>query len=137
MTKLFRVQAEMEHLIKCLHSPNGWPVNFYELLKEHDIDPMQSALLGTIPEQGCLCVKIIDQHRRLIEFDLEYDGVPWDAEPEATAKITELIISELDADDSWWREHPRMTAPKPNNPICVALQLLGEGWKPKGRRITR
>ncbi|MGB0560726.1 MAG: hypothetical protein ACPGVO_02845 [Spirulinaceae cyanobacterium] len=137
MTKPFRVHESVAKLTQALRSPSLWPENFYDLLRERDIDPLCSALVVDTPDQGCLCIAIVDQHRRLIEFDLEYDGALWCPKPETTARISYFTASDLDADDLWWRDHPRMTAPKPSNHIFVALQLLGEDWKPKGRKITR
>ena len=68
--------------------------------------------------------RLIDQARRVVSFDLEYEGAPWKPIGNAVSRITEWKARETEGEEWWWKEHPRMTAPKPNNPIFDGLNLL-------------
>jgi len=124
MTKPFRVEEQVEKATRDLRSPENWPSDFYDLLRDRNVEPLDSVLINATPDQGCVCIRLIDQRKRVVSFDLEYEGAPAAPMEGARTIISEWSARETDGEDWWWKEHSRMTAPKPNNPIFVGLILL-------------
>ena len=101
-----------------------WPSNFYDLLRERDVEPLESVLVAVTPDQGCVCIVLVDQSRRHVSFELEYANAP-DLPPDnCDARINDWCAKKTDGEDWWWKEHARMTSPKPNNAIFIALSRL-------------
>ena len=126
MTKPFRVEERVARGTQSLRSPDKWPSNFYDLLRARNVEPLDSVLIDDRPDQGCRCIQMIDQNRRVISFDLEYKGASYDVTIDARAEIVGWEARDTEGEEWWWKEHPRMTAPKPNNPIFVGLKLLDQ-----------
>jgi len=126
MTKPFRVEEQVADATRFLRSPDNWPSDFYDLLRDRDVEPLDSVLINATPDQGCVCVRLIDQARRVVSFDLEYEGAPSRPTGSAVSRITDWKAKETEGEEWWWKENPRMTAPKPNNPILVGLKLLDQ-----------
>ena len=124
MTKPFRVEEKVASATRSLRSPDNWPSDFYDLLRERDVEPLESVLIDATPDQGCVCIRLIDQTRRVVSFDLEYEGAPSRPTESAVSKITDWNARETEGEEWWWKEHSRMMAPKPNNPILIGLNLL-------------
>lgn len=124
MTKPFRVEAQIAEATARLRSPQNWPVDFYDALRERNVEPLQSVLIDAIPDQNCLCIQLMDQRTQVVTFDLSYDGAPEAPAESAQSRIDSWRVRATAGEDWWWKEHPRMTEPKPNNPIGIALALL-------------
>ena len=126
MTKPFRVEEQVAEATQSLRSPDNWPSDFYKVLRQRDVEPLESVLINATPDQGCICIRLIDQNKRVVSFDLEYEGAPLEPAEDAVASITDWNARETNGEEWWWKENPRMTAPKPNNPILVGLKLLDQ-----------
>jgi hypothetical protein len=61
MTKPFRVEEQVEEATLALKSPEKWPSNFYNLLRERDVEPLRSVMVNATPDQGCICIRLVDQ----------------------------------------------------------------------------
>jgi hypothetical protein len=131
MTKPFRVEEQIADATRYVRSPDNWPSDFYDLLRDRNVEPLDSVLINATPDQGCVCMKLIDQTGRVVWFDLEYEGAPSTPTVNAVSRITGWKARETDGEEWWWKETPRMTAPKPNNPILVGLKLLDQKWSPR------
>jgi hypothetical protein len=126
MTKPFRVKEEIQELTRALRERNAGPESLYRFLEEKGIDIDRSVLISHIPEQGpCIVGRIIDQNNRLISYDIEFEG-SWNENYSFWRKI--IVVNEWKTQttegDWWWKESPKLTRPKPNNPIYIALNLL-------------
>ena len=124
MTKPFRVKEQVAQATRSLRLPDNWPRDFYDLLRQRGVEPLSSVLLGATPDQGCICIRLIDQCIRVVSFDLEYEGAPLDPAQSGSSRIVDWQVRETEGEEWWWKEDSRMTAPKPNNPILVGLNLL-------------
>ena len=124
MTKPFRVEEQVLEATRTLRTSASWPSNFYDLLRQRDVDPLHSVMINATPDEDCICIRLIDQRKRVVTFDLQYEGAPCNAAEGARASIVDWDAKETEGKEWWWKEHARMTAPKPNNPIFVGLKLL-------------
>ena len=124
MTKPFRLEEQVAGATRSLRQSDNWPIDFYALLRSRGVEPLESVLLNATPDQNCICMRLIDQHKRIITFDLEYDGSPGEPKGSAPTNIVDWNARATEGEDWWWREHSRMTEPKPNNPIAVGLKML-------------
>ena len=127
MTKAFRVEEQVKELSAVLRAGNYGPPSFYSYLEGKGIDWRRSALIDSMQEQGqCLCGRLIDHRRRLVEFDLDFAGSGMD--PLKWGEIEEVgAWDERDLAGEWWKsERPSGTQPRPNDPITIGLTLLSE-----------
>ena len=126
MTKPFRVEEKVAEATRHLRAAEAWPPGFYELLRARHVEPLESVMIHAIPDQGCFCIKLIDQNRRVVSFDLEFEGSIFESPSVTHARIVDWEARETEGEEWWWKEHSRMTAPKPNNPIFVGLKMLDQ-----------
>jgi len=103
---------------------DGWPRLLGNDLLDRGVEVSRSVLIAEIPDQGFLSIVLLDQARRVVEFELEYTGAHKEPLSENEYRIVEWTAQPTDGTTWWWKEHERMTQPKPNNPIAVALDLL-------------
>jgi hypothetical protein len=126
MMKAFRVAERVRALSSVLQGGSYGPPSFYEFLEGKGVDWRRSVLIDSVPEQGpCLCGRLIDARRRLIEFDLEFEGSGTDRQK--WGEIDEISTWEEQVlGKEWWKaERPRGTQARPNDSIAVGLTLLG------------
>lgn len=119
------VESALARQTQVLRSPEFWPSDFYDLLRDRDVDPFKSVLTGAGPEQDGIGVSLIDQNRRVIWFRLMYEGAPHKPTSNAKARIIDWEARETEGEEWWWKEDSNMTEPKSNNRILVGLKMLG------------
>jgi len=125
VTKKFRIEEQVKIGTKALRSGHGFPKNLRELLRDRDVDIADSVLIADNPDQGCRYITLIDQSKRLIKFEIECSDASSKVPQENDdVKIVEWSAMALDNGDWWWRKHPGMTRPSPNNAIAVGLELF-------------
>jgi hypothetical protein len=118
------VESALERQTQWLRSPEFWPSDFYDLLRDRNVDPFKSILIGGRTEQESIGYSLIDQNGRVIWFKLMYEGAPYKPTSGARARITDWKARDTQGEDWWWKEESHMTEPKPNNRILVGLKML-------------
>jgi hypothetical protein len=103
------------------------PPALYKLFEERGVVISSAILLNLVPEQGpCLIGTVLTAGDHLVRFDVDFVGsfdAGWSSW-EDVASINEWSATPV---DGWWREEPELTAPRPNDPVLIALRLRESG----------
>jgi hypothetical protein len=117
-----KIREKVERLTARLRSGEYGPANLYAFLTEKGIDWHRAVLLNSYVDPcGCHTDLLIDQQRRLIEFEVQIS--------EGGEIISVDRWDERALTGEWWnegesRKRPR---PSPSDPVVVGLAILASG----------